>query len=118
MSKCLTSGENLKHWSQKTDFTLFRTLWIPSTEADIGSAIRVHSYYFLSFFLHRPIGTSHTFQIIMMNPKVHLEVSLQAYRDRVNGPNDSVGDKFSKDLSKPRSDSSDRMDLVRVLGLN
>ena len=103
--KFLTSDENLKHQSQKTDFTLFLTLWIPSTEADILSAIRVHSQDFWIFFLHRPIVTSHAFQLIMMNPKnlmsvatqglhkeggligppLHLEVSLQACQDRVKG---------------------------------
>ena len=77
VSKFLTSVENLKHQSQKTDFTLFRTLWIPSMEADILSAIWVHSQDFWIFFLHRPIVTSHTFPLIMMNPKNLMSVATQ-----------------------------------------
>ena len=49
----------------------------PKTEAGILSTIRVNSEEFMIFFLHRPIVTSHTFQLNLMNVKQNMPQASQ-----------------------------------------
>ena len=103
--KFLLSDQHLGHQSQKTNFMLFHISWLQSTEADILSATMAHSEEFRIFFLHRCTLKSHAFPLKVRNPKklmsvasqgrpkvggligppLHLDISLNAYTDRVKG---------------------------------